>query len=158
MAVTRHEQASQPRMALAVDRRVLSLKPWWERRWSGTSQGMNLAGLFKDRSLIRLLGLPNGIENACPDIGQGADGDGMALALGPLALVILLGPRFLERALPGKLVQGIAPGLDTAQATMGLLVRPALEEDGRCASQGLQTACVRVSAAIITHFGQQARS
>src|SRR5437763_9283766 len=137
MAVTRHEQASQQPMELAVDRRMLSLKPCWERSWSGASQGMNLPGLFKDRGLIQLFRLPNGIENACPDIGQGADGDGMALALGPLALVILLGPRFLQSALPGKLVQGIAPGLDTAQPTMCLLVRPALEEDGRCASQSL---------------------
>jgi hypothetical protein len=124
----------------------------------GLAERMRLPGLLKERGLIRLLGLPDSVENACPDIGQGSDGDGMALALGPLALVILLGPRFLERALPGKLVQGIAPGLDTAQPTMGLLVRPALEEDGRCTSQGLQTAGVHVSAAIITHFGQQARS
>src|SRR5205085_10192758 len=74
------------------------------------------------------------------------------------ALVILLGPRFLMGTLPGKLVQGIAPGLDTAQAAMGFLIRPALEEHRRRARQRLQTAGALIAAAIIAQFGQQARS
>src|SRR5690348_976100 len=103
MAVTRHEQAPQQRRMLAVDRRMLSLKPWWERSWSGYTRGRSLPGLLKGCGLIQLLRLPNGRENARPDIGQGSEGDGMALALSPLALVILLCPSFLESALPGEL-------------------------------------------------------
>jgi hypothetical protein len=113
------------------------------------SASMLLLCAFKGRGLIRLLAFPDSIENAYPDIGQGTDGDSMALALSPLALVILLGPGFLERTLPGELVQRIAPELDSAQAAMGFLIRPALEENRRRASQSLQNAGIRVSAAVI---------
>jgi hypothetical protein len=131
---------------------------------SGLDSGRRLTGRmgppsrFTSRGLIGLLGLPDGVENARPDIGQGSDRDGMALALSPLALVILLGPDFLVGTLPGKLVQGIAPGLDTTQAPMGLLLRPALEEDRRRTSQRLQTAGALIAAAIVAQFGQQSGS
>ncbi len=131
---------------------------------SGLDSGRGLAGRmgppgrFKGRGLIGLLGLPEGVENARPDIGQRSDRDGMALALSPLALVILLGPGFLVGTLPGKLVQGIAPGLDTTQAPMGFLIRPALEEHRRRTSQRLQTAGALIAAAIVAQFGQQSRS
>src|SRR5215469_13149831 len=158
MAMPRHEPASQQRKALAVGHKMQSLKPWGKRNWSGDTRGMSLPGLLKGRGLIPFLRLPNSIENARPDIGQGTDGDGMTLALGPLALVKLLRPRFLERALPSELLQDIAPGLDTRHPAMGLLVRPALEENRRCASQRLQTTGISISAAVIAHFGQQSRS
>ena len=131
---------------------------------SGLDSGRRLVGRmgppsrFKSRGLIGLLRLPDGVENACPDIGQGPDRDGMALALGPLALVILLGPGFLVGALPGKVVQGIAPGLDATQPTMRFLVRPALEEDWRSPSESLPTARILIPAAIIAAFSQQTRS
>src|SRR6266849_10837695 len=172
MAVTKHKQASQaagchhtafcsqpvsgfhgqnqawkPPSAQAVGLSMLPLEPCWGSGWSGDTRSVGLSGLFKGRGVIGLLGLPDGVENARPDIGQRADRDGMALALGPLALVILFGPGFLLGTLPGKLVQGIAPGLDTAQAPMGFLIRPALEEHRRRASQSLQTAGALIAAA-----------
>ena len=79
---------------------------------SGLDSGRRLAvcmgppGRFKGRALIGLLGLPDSVVNARPDMGQRANRDGMALALGPLALVILSGPGFLVGTLPGKLVRG----------------------------------------------------
>jgi len=110
----------------------------------GLVERMGLPGRFKGRGVIGLLGLPDGIENARLDIGQRPDRDGMALALGLLALVILPGPGFLVRTLPGKLVQGIAPGLDAPQSAMRFLVRPALEEDGRSPSQSLPTGALNL--------------
>ena len=182
MAVTKHKQASQaagchhtafcsqpvsgfhgqnqawkPPSAQAVGLSMLPLEPCWGSGWSGDTRSVGLSGLFKGRGLIGLLGLPDGVENARPDIGQGSHRDGMALAFSPLALVILLGPGFLERTLPGKLLQGIAPGLDAAQPSMGFLVRPALEEDWRGARKGLKAAGALVARAVITHFGEHAR-
>src|SRR5258707_9658063 len=57
---------------------------------------MSLPSVLKGRGLIQLLCLPDGIENPCPNVRQGSHGDSMALAFGPLALVIVLGPGFLE--------------------------------------------------------------
>src|SRR5260370_14651600 len=119
---------------------------------------MGLPGLLKGRGLIRLLRLPDSGEKTRRNIGQGSDRDGMAFALGSFALVILPGPGFLESTLPGKLVQGIAPGLDAAQTSMSFLVCPALKEDRRGASECLQTARALITVPIIPKFSQQARS
>jgi hypothetical protein len=113
-----------------------------------------MLGLLKGGGVIGLLLLPQSVENARPDIGQGSHRDAMALALGPFALVILLGPGFLVRTLPGKLMQGIAPGFDAAQASMRFLVRPALEQDGRGAGERLPAPGAVIAAAVIAAFGQ----
>src|SRR5579885_682913 len=156
MFATKHKQADQQRKRLAVNLgRVQRL--CWESG-SGDTWSMCQLGLLKGRALIGLVGLPDGVENARPDIGQSSDGDRMALAFGSLALIIRFGPGFLLRTLPGKLMQGIAPGLDTAQPTVSFLIRPALEEDRGGASQGLQTAGALIAAAILAQFRQQSRS
>lgn len=74
----------------------------------GSSSGMFSAGSGKDGRLIALFFEPHGIDHPGPDIGQGAHRDGMAFAFPALALIVLQGPRFGERRLPGKLLQGIA--------------------------------------------------
>src|SRR5690242_16571823 len=130
-AVTEHKPVDQQQNVLAVGLRIRSQKRWWESGWSSDPRGMSQAGLLKGCGLIRLLRFPNGVQDACPHIGQSTNGDGMALALSPLALVILLRPDLLVRRLPGKLLQGIAPGLDTAQPSVRFLVRPALKKDRR---------------------------
>src|SRR6266852_506007 len=154
----RRRQADQRRSAQAVGLRMFRREPFKGSAWSGDTRSMGLPGLFKCRGLIRFLRLPDGVEHACPDIGQGSDRDAMAFALSPFPLVVLFGPGFLVSALPGKLVQSIAPGLDAAQASMRFLVRPTLEEDRRGASESLQTARALITLPIIPEFSQQARS
>jgi hypothetical protein len=156
-SATEHKPVCQPRSAQAVGLSMLPLEPCWGNGWSGDTRSVGLSGLFKGRGVIGLLRLPDGVENARPDIGQGSHRDGMALAFSPLALVILLGPGDLLRTLPGKLRHRIAPGLDAAQPSMGFLVRPALEEDWRGARKGLKAAGALVARAVITHFGEHAR-
>jgi hypothetical protein len=183
MSVTKHEQPSQAvscsqsacwahlvsgfpgqnqvRQKLgwqAVDPGVFPQEPYWGGGCSGDPRSMSLLGLLKGRGLIGLLRLPDGVENAHPDIGQGSDRNGMALALGPLALVILLGPGFLVRTRPAKLVQGIAPRLDAAQPAMRDLLHPALKKNWRGAGERLPTAGTVIAAAVIAAFSQQTRS
>ena len=153
------KQVGQWRSTQAVGLRMSRRERGFGKSRSGDARSMSLPGLLKGRSLIWLLRLPDGIEreNARPSICQGSDRDGMALALGSFALIILLGPGFLKSTLPSKLLQGAAPGLDAAQASMRFLVRPALEEDGRGAGESLQAAGAVVAIPIITQFSQQAR-
>src|SRR6478735_1396848 len=58
----------------------------------GSARRVKLASLLKGGSLIALSFRPESKENANPHISQGADGDGMTLAFGSFALIILLGP------------------------------------------------------------------
>src|SRR5258708_11604822 len=154
MGERKHEQASQAAFSQqSVGLRKLVLAPGWQRSRSGNPRGVGKTCLLKDRGLIGLLLLPARVENARPDIGQGSDRDGMAFAFGSFALIVLLGPGFLARTFPGKLLQGIAPGLDAAQPSMGFLIRPALEEDRRGASERLQARCTLLAAPVLPHFG-----
>ena len=66
------------------------------------AERMGPPGRFKGRGVIRLLGLPDRIENARPDIGQRSDRDAMALTLGSLALILLPGPGFLVGTRPAQ--------------------------------------------------------
>src|SRR5215469_13180137 len=86
--------------------------------WSGGSGGMLTLGGHKGRSFIGFFLDPHGEQDAHPDIGQGSDGHTMTLALAAFALVVVLGPRFLLRTLPGKLMQGEEPRLDAGKAVM----------------------------------------
>src|SRR6266568_631157 len=176
MTVTKHKQASeaafcpptvshrprQKKISQQASEQAVGFKTsaqWrWGRRLSGDPRRMSLPGVLKDRGLIGLLLLPESVENACPHVSQSSDCNGMALSLSSFALIILFGPGFLLGTLPGKLLQGIAPGLDAAQPTMRFLVRPALEEDRRGARQGLQAACALIARAVIAHLSQQTRS
>jgi hypothetical protein len=55
-------------------------------------------------------------------------------------------------------MQGIAPGLNATQPAMRFLIHPALEEDRRGAGKRLPAPGAVIAAAVITAFGQQARS
>src|SRR5437588_8059847 len=76
-----------------------------------------LCGLKGDRLITAMMD-PHGEDDPDPHIGQCSHGDRMTFAFRALALVILPGPRFTLRGLPGKLVQRIAQRFDAAQATM----------------------------------------
>src|SRR5258708_35168268 len=158
MVAPKHKQAYQQRSMPAMCVRMLAQKPWWENGWLSASQSMSLASVLKGRGVIQLLCLPDSRENPCPNVGQGSQGDGMALALSSFALIILPGPIFQVGALPGKLLQGIAPGFDAAQPAMRFLVCPALEEDRRGAGERLQAACALIAVPIIAQFSKHARS
>ncbi len=106
------------------------------RSWrSGSARRVQLSGLLKQSGLIALVFHPDRKKDSRPDVGQSTNGDGMALAFCSFSLVILPSPRFKACALPGELVKRIAQRLDTAQASMGLVVRPALEKDWRSAAE-----------------------
>src|SRR2546421_4315301 len=114
--------------------------------------------LLKGATLIALVMDPHGEDDPHPHVGQRTYRHGVAFAFCAFALVIVSSPWFTLRGLPGELMQGIAQGFDTAQASMGFGVHPALIEHRRGSPQGLQTACILVARAIIPDFGQQSRS
>jgi hypothetical protein len=141
MSGTKQKQAYQQRKLLAGDLGLV-LRLWWESSGSSHTRSMSQPGQRKDGALIRLLGLPDRVENARPDINRSSDGHRMALAFDSLAVIIRFCPGFLLRTLPGKLMQGVASGPDTAQPTVGFLIRPTLKEDWRGASiMGTVPAC-----------------
>ena len=123
----------------------------------GSIPGMLVSCRLEDGRLVTLALEPHGEDDPQPDIGECSHGDGMAFARSSLALVVVPGPSFLSGALPGKLMQRVAQGLDTAIASVGLEVHPALEEHRRGSSQGLQTRRIGITAAIIADFGEQPR-
>jgi hypothetical protein len=89
--------------------------------------------LHKGRRIIGLVGLEHGEKNACPNIRQSPNGDAMTFPFCTFALIVGQGPLFLQRALPGKLMQGIAQWFDTRHPPMGLGVVPALRtKRARC--------------------------
>src|SRR5260370_13772514 len=118
---------------------------------------MLLLCVLKGGRLIALVMQPHGKDDPDPHIGKRANGERMAFAVCSFALIIVSGPRFALRGLPGKLVQGIAQRFDTRHPAMRFGVHPALKQHGRGSSQCLQTACILVALAIIADFGQQAR-
>src|SRR5712691_5944265 len=82
----------------------------------------------------------------------------MTFSFHSLALVVLLGPRFALRRLPGEVMQGLAQGFDTAHSAMRFGVHSALKQHRRGSSQSLQTTCILVALAIIPDFCQQSWS
>jgi hypothetical protein len=121
------------------------------------SAWMLLLGLQVDSRLIRAMMKPDRKQDSDPHVGKGANRDGMTLAFSSLALVVVPGPRLALGRLPGKLLQRITQGFDTAQTSMRLGVHPALIEDGRGSPQRLQAAGIAVAASIIPDLGQQSR-
>src|SRR5215468_2686515 len=120
--------------------------------------GMGALSSFKGGGLVQLPFLPNGQEDACPNIGQGTNGHRMTLAFSSFAPVVLPGPGFPSPTAVSKLIKRVAPGLNAAQSSMGFLVRPALVENRRGASKSLQAAGALIAVPVVTHFRQQARS
>lgn len=120
--------------------------------------GMGVLSRFKGAGFVVLLLAPNGEQDAYPDIGQGSHGNRMALAFCAFAQVILLRPRLRAGTVKGKLLEGVAQGLDTAEAAMGLGIRATLIEDWRGSSQSLQALCRWIATPIIADLSQQTRS
>src|SRR5690242_20551441 len=79
---------------------------------------MQALSTLKGGTLIDLVIVPHGKDHTYPDICQGANGHAVALALGPFALIICLGPRFLLCREPGELVQGVAQGFQASKTHM----------------------------------------
>ncbi len=109
---------------------------------------------FKRRSLIAGVTHPHAIDDAHPDVGQGADRHTVGLALYPFALVIVPRPRFFHRRLPGELVQVVAQRLQARKAFVRLGVIAALERHGGGPGQGLDTIGIGVTGSIIAPFGK----
>ena len=118
---------------------------------------MLLSGL-KEAGLVTLPFGPQGKENPDPDVRQSAHRHAVAFALGALALVVVGRPGFFLGTLPGKLLQGIAQGLDTGVTPMWLGILATFIGHRRGACHRLQTRGVLVATAIISQFGQQSRS
>src|SRR5260370_41810012 len=98
---------------------------------------------------------PRAIDEAHPDVGGGADRHTVGLALRAFALVIGQRPGFLLRRLPGKLLQGVAQGLQARKAFVRFGVIAALEGYWRGSGQGLDARGISIAGAIIAPFGQQ---
>src|ERR687895_968147 len=79
----------------------------------------------------------------------------MAFPFRPLALVELSSPRLLPSGLPGELVEGIAPGLDTRIPLVGFAIVAALVGHRGGARQGLDAASPSVSLPVVTPFCQE---
>ncbi len=62
---------------------------------------------FKGRGVIAGLVHPHAVDDAHPDVGQGAQSHTMGLALRPFALVVVPCPGFVLRRLPGKPGRGV---------------------------------------------------
>jgi hypothetical protein len=113
---------------------------------------------FKGRGLIAGLADPHAVDDAHPDVGQGADSHTVGLALRPFAPVIVQRPGFVLRRLPGKLVQGVAQRLQARKAFVRFGVIAAFIGHGRGSGQGLDGVSIGIAAAIIAPLGQQTRS
>lgn len=118
----------------------------------GSSPGMVSSGCLKYSGLIALCLEPHGMDHSHPHIRKGTHRDRMAFPFLALALVVLQGPRFRARRLPGKLLHGIAQRFNASIASMGLGIGATLKQDRRGPGQGLQTGGIAVAAAIIPDF------
>ncbi len=124
----------------------------------GCSPCMMLLCLLKGGGLIAVAMQPHGKDDPGPHIGQRSYSHRMAFAFYSFAMILVPGPRFTLRGLPGELMQGIAQGFDTPQTSMGFGVHSALIQHRRGSSQRLQTAGILVALAIIPDFCQQSWS
>lgn len=131
---------------------------WQIGRASSNSLGVKLASVLEGGSLVALRFVPHGVHQPDPNVGQGANGNRMAFALFPFALVVLQGPGFALRGLPGKLMQSIAQRFDTGRASVNAGIRPTLKDHRRGACQGLQAGRIGVALPVITNFCQQPRN
>src|SRR5579864_4416764 len=107
--------------------------------------------------LIAFVLAPHRKDDAHPDVSKGTYGFGMAFPLRSFALIVVLRPEFLLRALPGELVQGIAQGFTTGITTMGLGIGSALKDDRGGSSQRLQTPGIFIARSLIPDLCQQSR-
>src|SRR5690349_4118767 len=73
----------------------------YEPEFLGGSTCMKLLGLFKSSCLIALVIGPHGKNDPGPNVGQCSYRHRVTFAFSSLALVIVPGPRFTLRCLPG---------------------------------------------------------
>src|ERR1700694_1405767 len=111
--------------------------------------------LLKGGGLIAAAMGPQGKDDPDPHIGKCPHGNGMAFALSSFALIIVFGPGFALRRLPGKLIKRIAQGFNAAQSAMRFGVHAALIEHGRGSPQCLQTAGCLIARPVIADLGKQ---
>src|SRR5437899_8602097 len=137
MMVHQHNKASSPaNKAVEGDPKAREES---RDQLSGPSRvSMGALSSFKGAGFVMHLLAPNGEQDAYPDIAQGTHGNRMALAFCAFAQVILLRPRLRAGTVKGKLLEGVAQGLDAAEAAMGLGICATLVEDWRGSSQSLQ--------------------
>src|SRR6266849_7698531 len=121
----------------------------------GCSASMLLLRTLKDGRFIVAVTKPDGKDDSDPRVGQRTYRNRVAFACCAFALIIVSGPRFTLRRLPGELMQGITQGFDTAQPSMRFGVHPALIQHWRGSTQRLQTAGRLVALSIIPDFCQQ---
>ncbi len=138
-----------------------SLQPR-SRQWldgeSGRSSSMLPLRLLKNGSVIALVMHPQSKDDSDPDVGKRSHRNGMAFALRSFALIVLPGPCFTLRRLPGKLLQGIAQRFDTAQSPMRFGVGSTLIQHWRGASQCLQEAFILIARPVFADLCQQSWS
>src|SRR5215469_1611862 len=94
----------------------------------GSCSSMHVLCMLERRRFIAAMMGPQRKDDPDPDVGKRPHGHRMAFALSSFALVIVCGPRFTLRRLPGKLMKGIAQRFDTTHATMGFGVHTTLKE------------------------------
>src|SRR5437660_230755 len=119
---------------------------------------MESLGLLKDRRIIGLVRLEHGEKHACPNVRQSTNSDAMTLPFCAFPLIVGQGPLFLQRTLPGKLMQSIPQGFDTSQSSVGLGVVSAGKQDRGSATERLQTGSSLITSRIISDLSQQTRS
>jgi hypothetical protein len=109
---------------------------------------------FKGRGVVAGLVHPHAIDDAHPDVGQGAQRHTVRLAFCPFALIVIQRPGFLLCRSPGKLVQGVAQRFHAGEAFVRFGVIATLERHGRGSCQGLDGVSIGVAGTIIAPFGQ----
>src|SRR5438132_6019346 len=123
----------------------------WPRR-------MCMPRCFKGGRLIAGLVHPHAVDDAHPDVGQGAHRHTMRFAFRPFALVIGQRPLLVQRRLPGELVQSVAQWFHAGEAFVRFGILATLERHWSGPGQGLDTGGIGVPRAIIAPFGQQTGS
>ncbi len=111
--------------------------------------------LLKGGGLIAAAMGPQGKDDPDPHIGKCPHGNGMAFAFRSFALIIVFGPGFALRRLPGELIKRVAQGFHAAQSAMRFGGHAALIEHGGGSPQGLQTASRLIARPVIADLGKQ---
>jgi len=126
-----------------------------DQRRLGSWACMLLLCLLKHGCLIAGFTHPHAIDNTRPDIGQGSDSHTVGFALRAFPLVIGECPAFLQRRLPGELVQGVAQWLQAHKCFACFGVIATLERHRSSPGQGLDAVGIGVTWPVIPPFSQQ---
>ncbi len=120
--------------------------------------GMRALSSQEGGRLIALVLPPYGKDDSCPNVGEGAYGFGVTFALNSFSLIVVPGPRFTLRGLPGELMQGIAQRFTTSIASVRFRIRSTLKDDWGGGRSGGKTAGISIAIPIIPNFCQQSGS